>query len=112
MTVETRPVVVPVREKSVADVLRHAARIIEERGWTQLEGSRSHPASDSRVCLVGSVEVAGGSDAILYGNWFARWFGRYAGSPIPMAWNDTPGRTAAEVIAALRAAADAWEADR
>ena len=114
MTVETRPVEVPAREKSVADVLRHAARIIEERGWCQgYFGTSSGP-----VCALGAVYAAGNGDPIPTYTTQRQWEAIDALRdyldvlmiPDISHWNDMQGRTAAEVIAALRAAAD--EADR
>ena len=122
MTVETRPVEVPAREKSVADVLRHAARIIEERGWCQGHIGTSGGA----VCAIGAIKEADPATGVDAMNWTRRtaWHAmtfaeralRLPNAPKNVmrrplsAFNDEPGRTAAEVIAALRAAAD--EADR
>lgn len=115
MTVETRPV--PATEpkvKTVADVLRHAARIIEERGLGQ--GAYE---SDAGLCIYGAIALAQqGSSTPRFDDesrqpQFAAYryiVDTFDVSPIP--WNDAPGRTAAEVTAALRAAADAAEAER
>ena len=124
MTVETRPVEVPTREKSVADVLRHAARIIEERGWCQDRIGTSGGA----VCAIGAIKEADPATGVDAMNWqrrlawrTMRFAERALQLPIPpegalrrplSEFNDAPGRTAAEVIAALRAAADAAEPDR
>ena len=114
VTVETRPTLAPATEprvKSVPDVLRHAARIIEERGWCQ----RDMTTPDGRVCLVGAIVIANGCDTNGFGGYFTP-IGSEAWDlmwdrlvVLPSSWNDTPGRTAAEVIAALNAAADAAE---
>lgn len=111
MTVETRPAVVPARTKTVADVLRHAALLIEERGWKQDDlGDQTGP-----YCAWGGIAVASGaldlrmdmrSNAIE--EEALRFFQMYLGESVP-GFNDAPGRTAAEVTAALRAAADAAE---
>lgn len=106
MTVETRPIVEP-RTKTTADVLRHAALLIEERGWAQGDYE-----VDGRLCLLGSLNVAtdghSWSTAMLANE--ACFFMIRGG--IGAEWNDEPGRTAAEVTAALRTAADRWEARR
>lgn len=108
-------------EKSVADVLRHAALIIEERGWCQNKVG----VSGGPVCAIGAIKEADpatGVDAINWTRrlaWKAMTFAERAlrlpkqrnGLYRPLSFfNDTPGRTAAEVVAALRAAAE--EADR
>jgi hypothetical protein len=96
------PEIVEPRTKTVGDVLRHAARYIEEFGWYQ--GAASNGL---RRCVLGAtyhVEPTGLGDDAMYA------LARTIGTPSIAAWNDEDGRTAAEVIAALRAAAD--EADR
>lgn len=125
--VRTMPAAEP-REKSLANVLRHAALVIEERGWTTGE-----PVSPTgKVCAWGGIRVAvygdGPADdpadidveaaatAVLAG--FVRTYQptlhdesdgiRDIGAVA--AFNDAAGRTAEEVTAALRAAADAWDA--
>lgn len=98
------------REKMIGKVLRHAALLIEERGWCQ----RDWVDADGRLCIDAAVGYAEGGDI-----WDKDFYG---GSKLTMdivedslgetaiSWNDEPGRTAEEVTAALRAAADAWDA--
>lgn len=118
MTVETRPIEAPPAEKSVADVLRHAARIIEERGWSDDEPV----TADGRCCAlgairlavhgrIGSLETRESRPAILYfGLGLDPADAENAAGTIAE-WNDTEASGAAEVTAALRAAADKWEAE-
>jgi hypothetical protein len=119
MTVETAiPVEAPSREKTTADVLRHAARIIEERGWCRGELQDNQGA----VCAMGAVHLAvAGKEygaEILSSGWrlqgdaenaIKHYLGLSADDNVED-WNDKTPHTAAEVIAALRAAADAAEA--
>lgn len=102
MTIEVGELVAaPV--KTIADVYRHAALLLEERGWCQWFSEDP----DGRFCMIGAIaRVTGYND-----------LGRAAHHALietipsgPMNFNDEPGRTAAEVTAALRAAADAYEA--
>lgn len=116
--IETRPIETPLPAKTTADVLRHAALLIEERGWCRAD--RQSP--DGQLCIVGAIELAqfgsvhelGDIDGVpseqidpfaLPG---AMAVEKYLGLEArgTWGWNDAPGRTAAEVIAALRAAAD------
>ncbi|MDP9145933.1 MAG: hypothetical protein M3N43_14790 [Actinomycetota bacterium] len=83
-------------------MLRHAARIIEERGWCQT----TMEDRAGRVCLLGGIVKSVGYQEL--GRAAHQFVMGQIGSAIN--FNDTHGRTAAEVIAALRAAAD--EADR
>lgn len=126
MTVGVRPieVEVPAREKSVADVLRHAARIIEERGWSDSD----LVTDDGRFCAWGAIAAATGGMPTLGG--VLPSFGEEDEQPALIAladyvnprwiiaggavgcWNDYEAGSAEVVIAALRAAADAWEAER
>ena len=119
MTIQTRPVEVPAPIKTPADVLRHAALIIEERGWSDDEPI----TADGRCCTLGAIRLAvHGNIGGLFSDEMApavRYFGlrldptdaENAIGSIAV-WNDAPGQTAEEVTAALRAAADAWEAGR
>jgi hypothetical protein len=115
VTVETAiPVEAPSREKTTADVLRHAARYLEEFGWVQDDVLDEH----GRACAVGALyEVSDHDEYVLDAacRRLAPVVGIGSGTWVMQRvsigrWNDTPGRTAAEVIAALRAAADAAEA--
>jgi hypothetical protein len=110
MTIEVRPVEVPVKEKTVADVLRHAALLIEERGLCQ---DGAYGDDNGSLCAIGSINVSRGKDRMadslddpavsaLYD-----WVWRNVGDLSVIDWNDSDGRTAEEVAAALRATA--WE---
>lgn len=91
------------------DVLLAAAVRIEVRGHCQGASER-----DGRCCVVGAFDRATG-DAALHRKACDKLSG-YLDLPGPsmpavVAWNDAPGRTAAEVIAALRGAAGAQPFD-
>jgi hypothetical protein len=106
----------------VAADLRAAADVLERDGWTQGTYSRT----DGCHCVAGAVYAAiccpdpcEASDAEYHRvdealTGLARFLGRstLAVEGVAIAWNDDPERTAAEVIAALRAAADAAEAEQ
>ena len=89
------------------DVLLAAADHIEAHGWVQGKwGHKGEPC-----CAEGAiVAVLDGNGGIVFGELgplsaAAKQMLRNAlGKAIP-AWNDAPGRTAAEVVAALREAA-------
>lgn len=107
MTIQTEIRAEP-KVKTTADVLRHAARIIEERGHAKgaLEDD------EGGVCALGAILVASSGSS---NDWGPN--GREASCALSntvgysiAGWNNRPERTASEVIAALRAAADA--ADR
>ena len=101
--------------QNIADILDRAADLIEPEGaWTQMDwGNR-----EDCFCMLGAVAYAAGIDPD------SPWSGNPAcearvplteviGVPIfeLTEWNDTPGRTQAEVVAKLReAAAKAREA--
>ena len=81
----------------VADVLNGAADLIERDGWVQ----GSPRTSEGRCMNMALQEVAGKQ---VY--WQAkRYVEDVVGFRATAAWNDTPGRTKTEVVAALRAAA-------
>lgn len=116
MTIATEPIATPAVKspavKTDADILRHAALLIEERG---LHKGAFINHSTGALCLFGALNLATCGDAT----------GKKPGGPedrqmqdacarLPgfirrnvVAWNDAYDRTAAEVIALLRAAADA-----
>ena len=52
MTVQTLPTIAP---KTTADVLRHAALVLEERGWVQ---GKLADADTGAVCALGALNVA------------------------------------------------------
>ena len=115
---------------TASDVLRKAADLIEPaEAWTQNAFSRNHdgttdeangdaPAADNPVCwcAMGAIafiakidpndwhawKISGANDA-------SKAMETYVSGPVGD-WNDAPERTQAEVVAALRAAADASEA--
>jgi hypothetical protein len=87
---------------AVADVLNGAADLIERDGWCQ---SRYLLETGER-CADGAIAVAGNGH---HGG--VRSVARLAlrsaiGGESVVIWNDAPGRTKAEVVAALRAAAE------
>lgn len=108
---QAKPVAEPVTER---DILHRAADLLEEFGWTQgpyaadAEGHEVEPEDGSArcFCLVGSIRRAASDfahpfvdprDAHLYALTHVGQGG---------AWNESDGRTKAEVIAVLRAAAE------
>jgi hypothetical protein len=121
--------------KTTADDLRKAATVIKANGWTQdalYERFSNLPPQLSPCCAIGALGVAvSGHPA---GIWSLRneqaqklsyeerevrnrrdlaarrALSAHLGAVEVAAWNDTPGRTRAEVIAAFEAAADALEA--
>lgn len=102
----------------VAADLRAAADVLERDGWTQ----RTWKDSDGRRCAaqalctvveLHTVKASGEFDVLSFDRDYGRALdalSQQVGMHAVTDWNDAPGRTAAEVIAALRAAADAAEA--
>lgn len=107
--------------KTTAEILRAAEIVLRERGRTQgflqdIEG---------RVCLIGALHIAGGSDHAVDApreprDWLAYreacralalhlGLSSTLGTDNLITWNDTPGRRDTEVRAALLAAADEIE---
>lgn len=111
-TIERRPPEQsPVVQEQVteADVLRRAADLLEEFGWCQRRwGSKAQ----GEMCATGAIREA----LAEYG--FSKddlkpivTVARLLGPPYSIiSWHDTPGRTKAEVTAALRQAAERVEA--
>jgi hypothetical protein len=95
--------------KTAAD-LRAAADVLRRDGWTQ---GKFHDAETGCHCAAGALEVATAAD--ISGRWLdsVRALSaqlRITPGPISVyRWNDDPGRTADEVLAALEAAAEAEE---
>jgi hypothetical protein len=95
---------------SVADILEKAADIIEPEGaWTQ--GTYCDDELDGRrLCLVGAVASALGTNAYDAEKWIVRnriatrYFGREEEGWL-ISWNDAPDRKQSEVVAKLREAA-------
>lgn len=94
----------------VADVLERAAALLEPEGaWTQAAYARGksgrivNPQSKAAVCfcMAGAVERAKGDDETLDERRFIRMAIKRQYIP---GWNDAPGRTQTEVVAALREA--------
>jgi len=95
---------------SVVAVLAEARRLISEVGWTQDAMARAAgllidpmaPNADC-FCSVGAIKRASGdtSDSAIghHGAWEA--LSRTTNSESVMEWNDTPGRTKEEVLAAF-----------
>lgn len=101
----------------VARVLREAADLIEPPGrWTRGWLARDRygwgvlPLSIHAVCwcVRGAIHRVAPSHDLMLGAVMAA--GDQAGTCTLSKWNDAPGRTADEIVAALRAAAD--EAER
>ena len=103
--------------KSVPEILNAAASLLEKQGaWTQ--GSFYKMTDDGPcMCAMGAIAIAGGLswDAVL--NHPATKYlaeqvsGVRSGFPnvFVAPWNDAPGRTQSEVVAALRDAASKSE---
>lgn len=89
---------------TIPHVLRAAAERIERDGWCQ-----GKPTDGTRCCAVRAIVMAGESS---FGTSLAIEAVRdFIGCNTygVIHWNDTPGRTVDEVLAALRSAADAVE---
>jgi hypothetical protein len=96
----------------VAADLRAAAEVLERDGWTQgvyhdLE-SGCRCAQGALDSIYGAHEAEGSYDQAVE-EAANDHLAAVIGTPRIISWNDEPGRTADEVIAALRAAADAAE---
>jgi hypothetical protein len=94
----------PTNTQTTSSVCLQAAEILREKGWVQ---DVMH--SDQGYCMVGAIEAAArGSHHFRFAVQDAvnRHLGRHKSDALSV-WNDMPGRTREEVIAALEAAA--WE---
>jgi hypothetical protein len=103
---------------SVATTLRKAAQWLEEHDWCQgvmghrygthstTYGSILRKIDPTACCAIGAIVIVADDYEL---HWARLVLGRYVGNNVS-SWNDAPGRTKAEVIAAMRAAADAEEA--
>lgn len=96
-------VTLSVTRSRVAAVLRDAAGLLEQVGW-----------DPERTSLMGAIDQAAGfvpgcgtvdEEAATLEAWDA--LVTHLGTPLVVRWEHAPGRTQAEVLAALRAAADA-----
>jgi len=103
---------------TTAEILRKAADLIEPEGkWTQGYYARNSSgdirvATDSEAvcwCAIGAIRKVSHTTASREAIVVAQMLG-FKGSDELVNWNDAKGRTQAEVVAALRAAADAQEA--
>ena len=94
---------------AVADVLNGAAGLIERDGWCQ----RQYRDENGCRCLAGAIDAVAGEDPEFH--WESTEDAvtvraRHAVADVVgknwSSWNDEPGRTKAEVVAVLRAAAE------
>jgi hypothetical protein len=93
------------RERTAQDVLLAAARYIEEHGW---HGGQSWDGGDKAVCATDAIVEVEPNTALRWAahdRLIAYLGGRPAEYSVVWSWNDAPGRTEAEVLQALRAAA-------
>jgi hypothetical protein len=115
-------------DRTPADVLRGAALYLQLHGWTQsVMYAANLPIVTPPACAIGAIGmVAFGERAttalVDRAEWrdyqratnaLADYLYTVDGTEEDFsvgAWNDTPGRSAGQVIAALNAAADEWEA--
>lgn len=102
---------------SPAEVLRKAADLIEPEGaWTQGHGARDEDgapitsSSEAAVCWCAFGAIWHAQGRMIIGETPAEAaLGKVIGGARIDDWNDAPGRTQAEVVAALRKAADLAE---
>jgi len=98
----------PVKEVTTRDVLHRAADLLSEFGWCQHNlGSREQ----GHFCALGAINQASADLGVpgatnSYGLAHSGAFMAFKGLG-DIDWNNAPGRTREEVIAALRAAAEA-----
>jgi hypothetical protein len=93
-------------------VLLDAARLLEENGWCQHDFQKCTPKG-TRYCLVGAVnEVVNGIEMpsfearCEFRDHVTEAVKAAVGTKALFHWNDASGRTQAEVVAALRGAAE------
>ncbi len=91
---------------TAAEVARKAADLLKRDGWCQ---GRSEGPNGER-CLVAALSVAGWRSTRMAWRRVFEAIRQEAGAPSLTDWNDTPGRTADEVIALLRQVATELEA--
>ncbi|HET9063734.1 MAG TPA: hypothetical protein VFO62_10635 [Candidatus Binatia bacterium] len=97
---------------TVYEVLHRAADHIEQYGWIQ--GSSGLGLDDGPRCALGAIATASGEIVNCYDFEFTggvrmeavRALRRHIGSDDIAGWNDTRGRTAADVVTALRVSAE------
>lgn len=91
---------------AAADVLNGAADLIERDGWVQGSAASIGPARCAGIAIDRTAQrLDTNGYPVVCG--FAKFLGLdgFATAEI-INWNDTPGRTKADVVAALRAAAE------
>jgi hypothetical protein len=99
----------------VADILDQAIGVIRTNGWHQGDrydhdqADAGTPRSECRVCAVGAIAIVisgSPSDTTREAAWAAGKVRRALGAHLKtrhiVGWNDTPGRTAEQVIQAFR----------
>lgn len=92
--------------KVVPKVLRRAAQVLDERGWTRGRYERR-----GRVCMVQAINVACPGTEFRTRLDCYEAVGKVIGEMRSLSgWNDEPGRKKSEVKAALLAAAERAEA--
>lgn len=86
---------------AVADVLNGAADLIEREGWVQ-----GHYYTPAGRCIDGALSAVGAnrSTKTICQTW--HYLSKVTGSHSTISGTTPPGRTKAEVVAALRAAAE------
>ena len=92
-----------------ADLLDAGADLIAVNGWW--DGTAFHGHDDPGACVVTSLGRAAplGTGLVFRAeDAFATYVGLLGGFDSITEWNDTPGRTAGEVMDAMRSAAKAW----
>lgn len=100
----------PTKAATPSDILRAAADIIEERGWTQGIAALGSGPTCAGIALDQAWSTLTGEE---------EWWGRNQtlhravcariGTDSMIVWNDVPGRTVEEVLAMLRSVADELE---
>lgn len=91
---------------SVCQVLNAAADLLERPGgWVKGRLSSINAAGDLCYCVIGALTVAAGHGGYEVRNAAERKLMASIGNKPLASWNDTMARTQAEVVAALRAAA-------
>jgi hypothetical protein len=90
-----------VSAETPAGMLTAAADLIEQRGWCQ----RKFQDDDGRLCVEGAIyHGLAVLDRVCFDA--VRILRRHIGDDSLIRWNDQPGRTQDQVVAALRAAAE------
>jgi hypothetical protein len=94
---------VKIKSSTKAKILRDAATLIRERGWCR----GSWEDNRQQICLAEAVYRAASFQRILTGEDYP---GLWMGLPCGMVvWNDTKGRTKAQVLRKLDRAAEKLE---